>query len=401
MPSPAVATAQPHAPALDPETARALEQAKQEWEQTFDAVPDLIAIIGTDHRILRVNRAMARQCGTTPAALIGRRCCEIVHGTARPPRSCPYSRLLEDPAEHSEEIDEPHLNKVFDITVSPLYRDDGSLRACVHVARDITRRKRAEQERERLEEQVRHAERLHAIGTLAGGVSHDFNNILAVITGYAHIVQMGLPTDHPQQENMRMIVDAAARATHLTRDLLLFSRKSPADRRPLDLSMLLHRAERFLDRVIGSNISLVVVSEPKDPLIIHGDEQQLGQVIMNLATNARDAMPDGGTIGIGIERVELSAEEAAAQGLSGAGRYARIHVSDSGTGIAPDKLGAIFDPFFTTKEPGKGTGLGLAIVYGIIKSHEGVIHASSDPGSGTTFTIYLPACDDRVCSPGM
>lgn len=379
-------------------TSRALERAKQEWEQTFDAVPDLIAIIDTNHKILRVNRAMARKCGTTPSDLVGRHCFEVMHGGTCPPAFCLHNQVLTAPAEYSGEIHEPLLNGIYDVTVSPLYHPDGSVRASVHVARDITRRKRAEQERERLEEQVRHAERLHAVGTLAGGVAHDFNNILAVITGYGHIVQTGLPADHPQQDNLRMIMEAAGRAAHLTRDLLLFSRKNPANRQPLDLSMILHRAERFLDRLIGTNISLVIVSEPRDPLLVYGDEQQLGQVIMNLATNARDAMPDGGMISIGIEEVELTADEAVALGLVSRGRYARITVSDSGVGISPDRLTSIFDPFYTTKEPGKGTGLGLSIVYGIIKSHDGSIQAASTPGSGTTFTMHLPVCGDQTLS---
>ncbi len=368
----------------------AIKEAKQEWEQTFDAVPDLIAIIDTGYRVLRVNRAMARRYGLTPEALIGKHCYEVVHNTDRPPVYCPHYQLLRDQQEHNEEVHEPRLDGFFDVSVSPLFNADGTVRACVHIARDITQRKKAEQERERLEEQLHHAQRMQSIGTLAGGIAHDFNNILTVITGYSHIIQMGLPPEHPQQENIRQIVDASKRATHLTSDLLLFSRKQPAKQHLMDLQEILRKAEGFLSRIIGNSIELIITTASDHPIIIHGDEQQLGQVVMNLATNARDAMTGEGSITIGIEAVDLDQTEAAPLGLAEAGRYARLTFADTGKGIAPELIANIFDPFFTTKESGKGTGLGLSIAYGIIKSHEGAIHANSVPGCGTTITIYLP-----------
>lgn len=370
--------------------ALAIRQAKQEWEQTFDAVPDLIAIIDAEYRVLRVNRAMARRCGLPPEALIGKQCHKVVHNTDQPPDYCPHCHLIRDQKEHAKEVHEPLLGAYFDVSVSPLFNADGTVRACVHIARDITQRKKAEHERDRLEEQLRHAQRMQSIGTLAGGIAHDFNNILTVITGYSHIIQMGLPPDHPQQENIRQIVDASKRATNLTSDLLLFSRKQPAKQHLVDLKEVLRKAEGFLSRIIGNNIELIIITASDHPIIIHGDEQQLGQVVMNLATNARDAMADGGSITVDVEALDLEHSEAAPLGLAGAGRYARITFSDTGKGIAPELIANIFDPFFTTKEAGRGTGLGLSIAYGIIKSHEGAIHASSSPGCGTTITIHLP-----------
>lgn len=371
-------------------SAKAIEQAKQEWEQTFDAVPDLISIIDTQHKILRVNRTMAQRCGKAPDELIGLPCHEVVHGCSTAPDYCPHQLLMRDGKTHTREIVEDNLSGVFDITVSPLYHPNGQLRACVHVARDITQRKKAEQEQARLEEQLRHAQRMQAIGTLASGIAHDFNNIITAIVGYAHITQMGLPPDNPIFINMRQIMDAADRAAHLTRDLLLFSRKQPVNKRPLDLQVTVRKAEDFISRIIGSAISISIGSPAATPLIILGDEQQLGQVLMNLSTNARDAMPDGGSITIDMAEVTLTEPEAAAMGLARAGNYAGIVFSDSGAGIDPHKIHHIFDPFYTTKEPGKGTGLGLSIVYGIVKSHEGAIEARSAAGAGTTITIYLP-----------
>lgn len=371
-------------------SAKAIEQAKQEWEQTFDAVPDLISIIDTQHKILRVNRAMAQRCGKTPDELIGLPCYHVLHNSSAPPEHCPHQRLIQDGITHTQEIHEERLSGIFDVTVSPLYHPNGQIRACVHVARDITQRKKAEQEQARLEEQLRHAQRMQAVGTLASGIAHDFNNIITAIIGYAHITQMGLPPESPLNANIQQVMDAASRATHLTRDLLLFSRKQPANKRPLDLHATICRAESFLNRIIGNNIRMVITPASGSPLIIHGDEQQLGQVLMNLSTNARDAMPDGGAISIDVTEIDLTEPEAAAMGLAKPGRYAGIMFSDTGNGISPEKIHNIFDPFYTTKEPGKGTGLGLSIVYGIVKNHEGAIEAKSSAGAGTTITFYLP-----------
>ncbi len=266
----------------------------------------------------------------------------------------------------------------------------------IHVVlRDISERKKAEQAHQQIEEQLRHSQRMEAIGTLAGGIAHDFNNILTAIIGYAHISQMGLPPEAPQRGPIQQITEAANRATHLTRDLLLFSRKQTTVRRVIDLNDCLANTKGFLERIISENIVLEIHFS-QEPIKVYADPQQLDQVLLNLAANARDAMPDGGRIALSSELVRLDPDAAVLLGLANAGEYAVIRFADTGKGIEAEDLARVFDPFFTTKEIGKGTGLGLPIVYGIVTGHDGVVKIASTPGQGTELTIYLPCSRDKA-----
>lgn len=376
----------------------AIHQAKHEWEDTFDAVPDLISIIDINHRIMQVNKAMAQHCGKSRKELIGRHCFELIHGCQAPPEYCPHMKMIQHGSTQRVDVEEERFNKIFEVCASPLFDNTGKIRACVHISRDITQRKKAEQEREKLEEQLRHAQRMQSIGTLASGIAHDFNNIITAIIGYTHINQMSIPPESQLQANLQQILDACNRASHLTRDLLLFSRKQPVNKKLINLHKVISKSEMFLSRIIGDNIKLNITTEHGNELFIHGDEQQLGQVFMNLSTNSRDAMPDGGAIFIDLAEINLTEHESVAIGLAKPGKYASIIFSDTGNGIDPEKIHNIFDPFYTTKEPGKGTGLGLSIVYGIIKNHEGAIKAESSASSRTTITIYLPLALREIAS---
>jgi signal transduction histidine kinase len=230
---------------------------------------------------------------------------------------------------------------------------------------------------------------MESIGTLAGGVAHDFNNILTAIIGYGNMALMKMAQDDSNRMNIEQILEASERAAHLTKDLLLFSRKKLLDTKPLDLNQSIPKLGKFLARVIGEDIAFrTLLSGGSMPIL--GDEHQISQVLMNLATNARDAMLKGGTFTIATEKVQLDQEFASKRGLGMPGGYALISVSDTGHGMDETTRQHIFEPFFTTKEVGKGTGLGLAVVYGIIKQHGGHISVYSEPGTGTTFRIYLP-----------
>lgn len=239
------------------------------------------------------------------------------------------------------------------------------------------------------EERLRHSQKLEAIGILAGGVAHDFNNILTIIRGYSTMLLMQTPADNPQHESLQMIVDAAKRATSLTQSLLTFSRKQEATPSKAELCTLVSSFEKFLRRIIGDNITLNFIC---DQHTVHAsvDRSMIEQMLMNLAINARDAMPDGGQLTIATAHVILDSKSASALELS-PGTYMHLTVSDTGCGIPEELLPKIFDPFFTTKEIGKGSGLGLSMVYGIVKQHCGTISVESAPGNGTTFSIYLPA----------
>ena len=248
-------------------------------------------------------------------------------------------------------------------------------------------------ERGEMEEQLRQSQKMEAVGQLAGGVAHDFNNILTVIAGYANILRMDMNPDHKQSELVEQIIAAAERAAQLTRGLLAFSRKQAMAPQKMDVAEIVQRVEKFLVRVIGEDIHLKT-ELLADPLPVFVDLGQMEQVLINLAANARDAMMANGgvfTISTGLLDVDASA----APFCGAPGRYAVVTVSDNGKGMDAETEKRVFEPFFTTKEVGKGTGLGMAIVYGIVQQHKGFIKVSSEQGEGTTFTIYLPIIDDR------
>jgi nitrogen-specific signal transduction histidine kinase/ActR/RegA family two-component response regulator len=250
------------------------------------------------------------------------------------------------------------------------------------VARDST-------ERRRLEDQLRQAQKMEAVGRLAGGIAHEFNNLLCVITGYSTLAAEGLAEGKPLRRDLAEIVRAADRATSLTRQLLAFSRKQMVVPRVFDLNSLLADLDRLLRRVLGEDVELVL-APAAEPLPIKADHNQLEQVLMNLVVNARDAMPRGGQLTISTADVERDAAALLDHPKAAPGRYVRLVVRDTGCGMDREVLARLFEPFFTTKEPGKGTGLGLATVLGIVDQSGGHVEVSSEPTRGTAFRVYLP-----------
>lgn len=244
-------------------------------------------------------------------------------------------------------------------------------------------------EKKKLEEMLFHAQKMEAMGTLTGGVAHDFNNILTAIIGYGNLIQIGMKEDDPFRPYIKEILSAAEKAANLTRSLLAFSRKQIINPMPVDLNDVIKSMEKLLRRILREDIELKTILSNKD-LFALVDSGQIEQVLMNLTTNARDAMPNGGLLTIETGLVELDREYIKTHGYGEPGEYALISVSDTGMGMDEKTKDRIFEPFFTTKELGKGTGLGLSIVYGIIKQHNGYINCYSEPGRGTTFRIYLP-----------
>jgi PAS domain S-box-containing protein len=244
-----------------------------------------------------------------------------------------------------------------------------------------------------LEEQLRQSQKMESIGTLAGGVAHDFNNILTVIIGACTLLEMEVANDPEQLNLVTQISSSAERAAKLTQSLLAFSRRQTINRQSEDLGYILKVMEDFLGRIIGEDI-LLAMDLPDDPVMVMIDRGQIEQVLMNLAANVRDALPHGGLLNIGLSRVENRGGQIELEECE-PGDYAMISVSDSGEGIDKATQQRIFEPFFTTKAVGKGTGLGLSMAYGIIRKHEGVIHVYSKPGEGTTFKIFLPLMEQR------
>ncbi len=266
--------------------------------------------------------------------------------------------------------------------IAPIRDEKGIISHFIAIKEDISDRKR-------LENQLRHSQKMEAIGQLAGGIAHDFNNILTAIIGYATILQMKIDIHSPIKNTADQILAAAERGAGLTQGLLAFSRKQISNLNRVDLNEIIKRVEKLLVRLIGEDIRISsILTQQELPLI--ADSIQLEQVLMNLATNARDAMPNGGNITIRTEVVTIDSYFIQSQGFGEQGTYATLSFSDTGSGMSEETIKRMFEPFYTTKEIGKGTGLGLSIVYGVIKKHGGYITCKSSPGNGTVFCIYLP-----------
>ncbi len=252
-----------------------------------------------------------------------------------------------------------------------------------------------EAEKELLEEQIRHAQKMEAVGTLAGGVAHDFNNILTAIIGYGILLQNGLTGKSALSSYIEQMLAAAERAANLTQRLLTFSRKQEINPKPVNLNRIIMNLYDILLRLVGENIELKL-DLSKDDVIVKADEGHMDQVIINLVTNAKDAMPNGGTISISSQVMDLPVRKMKGPKCFNPGTYGALVVSDTGCGISPESRERIFDPFYTTKEIGKGTGLGLSIVYGIVDQHNGFIEVDTHPDSGTAFTILLPFFEPTI-----
>jgi two-component system cell cycle sensor histidine kinase/response regulator CckA len=269
----------------------------------------------------------------------------------------------------------------------PLRGSQGEIQGVICMALDVTDRKQ-------LEEQFRQAQKMEAVGRLAGGIAHDFNNLLMVIQGYGDLLVERLHASDPLRRNVEQIQTASQRATSLTRQLLAFSRKQMLAPKVLNIQTVMADMEAILRRLIGEDIVLDATSSPSLGHV-KADRSQIEQVVMNLAINARDAMPNGGRLTIEATNVEIGADVPHQPTVVAPGRYVMLAVTDNGCGMNEEIRAHIFEPFFTTKEKGKGTGLGLATVYGIVKQSGGYIWVYSEPGVGTTFKIYLPRVDEE------
>ncbi|OWK37622.1 hybrid sensor histidine kinase/response regulator [Fimbriiglobus ruber] len=360
----------------------------------LDSTGEGIYGIDTTGRCTFVNRAAAAMLGYEPADLLGRDMHPLVHhsrahGAAYPANECPIYRTAVT-GQGSRVRGEVFWRK--DGTAFPAeysaypIRDDAGVRGAVVAFTDVT-------DRQRLEEQYRHSQKMEAVGRLAGGVAHDFNNLLTVINGYAEMLLAGTGPDEPNHAVVGEIHRAGERAAALTRQLLAFSRKQFLKPEVFDLGERVADLASLLRRVIGEDVELVVARGPT-PVFVRADVGQTEQVIVNLAVNARDAMPTGGVLVIRTEvvaRPRGRGDDRAGGGADGPEPFALLSVADTGTGMTDDVRAHAFEPFFTTKPSGEGTGLGLSMVYGVVAQSGGHIEVDSAVDRGTTFRIYLPA----------
>ena len=367
---------------------RALRRSEARYRELFENASDLITTVDLDGRITAVNEAFVNATGYGREELIGRRLEELVPADARPVLAAAHERKLAgaDKTIYEHELLARDGRRLRVEVSSRFIEEDGEAVGTEAICRDIT-------ERRQLEEQLRQAQRLEAIGRLAGGISHDFNNLLTVIGGYTETLLIGRePGTEPELEQ---IAAAAERAAVLTRQLLAFSRRQVLQPRTVLVNDVVEGLAPMLTRLIGEDVQLVSALAPTtDPVL--ADPSQLEQILVNLAVNARDAMPSGGRLTIQTGNVELDEHYVAKNSEATVGPHVMLSVTDNGTGMDAETLSHVFEPFFTTKPAGTGTGLGLATVYGIVKQSGGSIWAYSELGEGTTFKVLLPRTESNV-----
>jgi len=373
-------------------------ESEAKYRGLLEAAPDAMVVVNQVGEIVLLNVQAEKQFGYNRDELVGQKVTSIIpEGFAE--------RLIADGTRSTAEALAQQIGTgielygrrkyggdfPIEIMLSPLESAEGIL--VTAAIRDIT-------ERKHLEQMLRQAQKMEAIGQLAGGVAHDFNNLLGVILGYSELLLERLGLNYSERNDIEEIQKAGIRAALLTRQLLAFSRKQVIQPKVLDLNAVVAGAEKLLRRLIGENIELLVVLNPTLDRV-KADSGQLEQIIMNLAVNSRDAMPDGGKLIIETSSIEIDEHYAAQHASLLPGPHVMLAVTDTGCGMDTETKAHIFEPFFTTKEFGKGTGLGLATVYGIVKQSGGSIWVYSEPGFGTTFKIYLPCVDPilEIASP--
>lgn len=371
------------------ETARELRQkeeetrqAKEAWEKTFNSIHDLVTVVDGEHRILQANAATVSALGLPITSILGRHSYELFEGLTQPGPNCPVARVLKTGQANTAEIKYKLPASVRLISASPIRSADGRVTQIVQVARDLT-------EQKQLEAQLRHVQKMEAVGTLAGGVAHEFNNLLQAVLGSAELLRMTRDQDSADQAEIRSILEAAKRGGTLTRQMLTFSRRGAqwTEKVPLNLNDIITSVRALLNRTLPKNVLIRLELAP-DLKKIKADADQLQQVLVNLAMNSAQAMPDGGEISIRTINCPRGT------GAASATDYVCLSFGDNGHGMDRQTMDRIYEPFFTTRGVGKGTGLGLSVVFGIVKEHLGDIICESQVGIGTRFDIHLPAVSE-------
>ncbi len=376
----------------------ALRESEQKFRGVFNSTFELIGVLAPDGTVLEANMTALDAIGATREEIVGRPFWETPWWSHSPALQTELRGAIERAA--AGEIVRFEANHptrdggllTVDFSLKPVRDETGAIFCLIPEGHDITGRLRAEDARRTLETQLREGQKLEAIGTLAGGVAHDFNNILTGIFGNVEIASLDLAPDHPAQERLAEVLLAAHRARDLVSQILIFSRRGEPKREILDSRPVIQEALKLVRSSLPSTIE--IHSRLLDPVpLVMADASQIHQVLLNLATNAAQAMPDGGRLEIAQQVVDVDEELARQQLRLRPGRYLRLDVSDTGHGMEPAVLERIFEPFFTTKGPGEGTGLGLAVVHGIMENHDGAVTVQSDVGKGTCFHLYFPVVD--------
>ena len=372
---------------------REIRLSEQRLREILDTIGAGVYTIDPDtRRVTYINPAAAQLLGLSRDEAVGRPCRGFLCDASMSDCGLTHPELIGKSLER--ELIRPDGSRV-SVMKSISRAVVGGKEVLLESFIDLSSLRKAEEEKANLEEQLRQAQKMEAIGQLAGGVAHDFNNLLQVINGYTLLALEDLPAEHEVTESLQEVSRAGERAARLVEQLLAFSRRQIMQPQNLDLNTVVEDLSSMLRRLIGEHIELQVQQTP-ELWQIHADRGMLEQVLMNLVLNARDAMPDGGELVIRTDNAELDAAIAREQTWAREGRYVRLSVQDSGQGMSQSVLDRMFEPFFTTKETGRGTGLGLATVYGIVSQHGGLIHVESTVAKGSRFNIYLPVAEALV-----
>ncbi|MGB7573040.1 MAG: PAS domain S-box protein, partial [Thermodesulfobacteriota bacterium] len=376
-----------------------LRKSEQTYRTLVESSTDAILMLDTERNIVACNQSFLNLLGYERGEVVGGSI-RVVHPSDESFRSfgkTVYSMIERSGFFKGEWEFKRKDNVIFsaETVTSAIKSAEGSTTGYIAILRDLTDRKRAEEEKVALVDQLRQSQKMEAIGRLAGGVAHDFNNLLTVIKGYCQLSLVEMKEGNPLREAFEVINKATEKAADLTRQLLAFSRRQIMEMKVLDLNDLFRNLDKMLRRVIGEDIELVTILD-ENLGRVKTDTGQIEQVIMNLVVNARDAMPKGGKLTIETANVDLDGAYARTHVAVKPGPYVMLAVSDTGVGMTPEVKERVFEPFFTTKDKGKGTGLGLSTVYGIVKQSGGNIWVYSEPGKGTIFKIYLPRVDEPL-----
>lgn len=384
---------------------KTLEDKDRQLSTIFNSVSDALFLLAVEsedrYRFLTVNRRFLQLSGMDESQVVGMYLHELIPPPSVPNVLAHYREAIRGRVDVAwEEVGEfPGGARHGDVVISPIYDENGLCTNVVGVVRDLTEHYQSLLEKAKLEDQLRQAQKLESIGRLAGGIAHDFNNFLTVIQGYSELLQQGLEKRDPLRFYADRIGEAGERAARLTSQLLAFSRKQVVKSKPVNVNDVVRDTKNLLQSLIGEDISLVTRCDP-DLGQVMADPDQLHQVLMNLAANARDAMPAGGSLTIETARVTIDESYVRAHHEAAPGPCVVMTVKDTGVGMDETTRRNVFEPFFTTKGAGKGTGLGLATVYGIVHQFNGWIEVDSRPGQGATFRIYLPRVDKEVAETG-
>jgi len=372
------------------QASKELQKLRRDWEGIFQAIGHPTLILDASRRVMHANAAAVKETGVPEDRIIGRKCCEVFHPDTQPPKDCPFEKAKTTGRLETSEIEIEALNGIFLVSCTPVFDHEGRLEKVIHIATDITDRKRAEAEKERLEVQLQQARKMEAIGTLTAGIAHDYNNLLSIIMGNISLVKEDLKPGSRTSKFLNRAEIASVKTKDLTHRLMALSDGGA----PIDglgsMGNLLRETLEKMEPHEGIEYSLDILHDLW-PVVY--DATQMHYAMGSVLTNAMEALPRGGVIHIQVDNAVIDDGERNTELSLKKGNYVRVVIKDNGSGIPEEHLSRIFDPYFSNKERGvqKGMGLGLPTVYAVVRKHEGQIHIESESGVGTTVSIYLPA----------